>query len=67
MNCNILIATILIVAYSQNMVLVSEKTNVNIITDGVRNQSFYEYRRELDCGMPELYIYPDFNNLNYSI
>jgi hypothetical protein len=67
MNRSILITTILIAIYSQNMVLIGEKATVNMIVDGVRNQSFYEYSRELDCGMPELYIYPDYDNLSYTI
>lgn len=36
-------------------------------TEGIRNQQFYQYRKEMDCGMPELYIFLDSSHNNYTI
>lgn len=36
-------------------------------SNGVRSQQFYQYRKEMDCGMPELYILPDTMHNNYTI
>jgi len=67
MNLTIILTALLIAVYSQNMLLLGETSTISMIADGVRNQSFYQYHRELDCGMPELYIYPDANTQNYTI
>lgn len=36
-------------------------------TNGVRSQDFYQYKQEMDCGMPELYIFLDYTHADYTI
>jgi hypothetical protein len=53
--------------HTQNITLISSSGTVSMAVDGTRSQQFYQYRKEMDCGMPELYIFPDSTHTNYRI
>lgn len=52
---------------AQSVALTSSTGVVPMATEGIRNQQFYQYRKEMDCGMPELYIFLDSSHNNYTI
>lgn len=63
--------TILIVIISafnaQNITMMAGGESIPMVTNGSLSQDFYAYKKEMDCGMPELYIFPDATHNNYII
>ena len=54
-------------ASSQSINLITSNSTIPIAQNGVRSAEFYQQRKEMDCGMPELYIFPDYNHTGYTI
>lgn len=52
---------------AQNITMKADGESIPMVTNGSLSQQFYQYKKEMDCGMPELYIFPDATHNNYII
>lgn len=63
----IMLLLVVLQATSQNITMVAGGESIVMSVNGSRSQQFYQYKKEMDCGMPELYIFLDSTHNNYLI
>lgn len=70
MKTMVKMSILLMVIYTynaQNITMKADGESIPMVTNGSLSQQFYQYKKEMDCGMPELYIFPDATHNNYII